>query len=244
MTSHFGSTGAEKTPKDARRPACGCVSMRSMIHHSPRIRFLLGGALAAVLTATSALAAEAGTWGVRLRATYLDTANKSDAFSALGLNFASGAVEVESKLIPEFDVSYWFSPNLSAELVLTVPQKHEVTLKGVGSLGTFKHLPPCLLAQYHFAPQAKFQPYIGGGLNLTLISSVKLKVATVPLDLESSSVGLAVQAGFDYDLGNGQFLNVDVKKVGIRSDVLAGGARLTTAKVDPWLLSVGYGWRF
>lgn len=218
--------------------------MRAMIQHSPRIRFLLGGALAALLSAASALAADSGTWAVRLRATYLDTANKSDAFSALGLNFASGAVEVESKLIPELDLAYWFSPNFSAELVLTVPQKHEVTLKGVGSLGTFKHLPPCLLGQYHFMPQGKFQPYVGGGLNLTLISSVKLKVATVPLDLESSSVGLTAQAGFDYDLGNGQFLNVDLKKVGIQSDVLAGGARLTTAKVDPWLISVGYGWRF
>lgn len=215
-----------------------------MTHLTLPRRALLAGAVSLLLCASVALGAEAGTWSVRLRATYLDTADKSDAFSALGLSFASGAVEVESKFIPELDVAYWFSPNLSAELVLTVPQKHEVSLKGVGSLGTFKHLPPCLLAQYHFSPQGKFQPYVGAGLNLTLISSVKLKVATVPLDLESSSVGVAAQAGFDYDLGNGQFLNVDLKKVGIRSDVLAGGARLTTARVDPWLISVGYGWRF
>lgn len=213
------------------------------IKRIPLQRFIVGAALAALL-AGPAIAAEAGTWGVRIRATYLSLADKSDAFSALGINFAANAVEVESKMIPEVDISYWFTPNLSTEIVLTVPQKHEVTLQGVGSLGTFKHLPPHFMAVYHFAPDAAFQPYVGAGVNLTLISSVKLKVANVGLDLEDSSFGVSAQAGFDYNLGNGKFLNVDVKKTSLRSDVLAGGARLTTAKLDPWIVSVGFGWRF
>lgn len=207
-------------------------------------RIVAAAALAVLLSATSLQAAAKGTWGARLRATYLETAGKSDAFSALSINFASDAIDVESKFIPEIDFSYWFTPKFSAELVLTVPQKHEVTLAGVGKLGTFKHLPPTFMAQYHFAPEAKFQPYVGAGLNLTLISSVKLSVAGNPLDLESSSIGWAAQAGFDYDLGGGQFLNVDVKKVDLNSDVKLGGARLSTVEVDPWLISVGYGWRF
>jgi outer membrane protein len=214
-----------------------------MLKHLTKHRFLLGAALAAALSA-SAVAAQPGTWGVRLRATYLDTANKSDAFTALGINFASDSVEVQSKMIPEVDISYWFTPNFSTEVVLTIPQKHEVTLRGVGKLGTFKHLPPHFMAVYHFSPESAFQPYAGLGVNLTLISSVKLSVAGVPLDLEGSSFGLSGQAGFDYDLGGGKFLNVDIKKTGLRSDVLAGGARLTTAQLDPWLLSVGFGMRF
>jgi outer membrane protein len=209
--------------------------------HSFRLAALAGFLIAAV----SLGAADAGPWSVRLRATYLSMADKSDAFTALSINFPSNAVHVNSKLIPEFDVSYAFTSQFSAELVLTIPQTQDVTLQGVGKLGTFNHLPPTLLAQYHFiAPSAAFQPYVGAGLNYTLIWGTNLSVAGVPLALEHNSLGLALQAGCDYDLGNNQFLNLDVKYVGLQSDVKAGGARLTTAKLDPWLFSLGYGWRF
>jgi outer membrane protein len=200
-----------------------------------------------LLAASTGIAREAsaGTWETRIRATYLSMDNKSDAFSALGINFPANAVSVNSKLIPEFDFSYSFTPNVVTELVLTIPQTQDVTLASVGKLGTFKHLPPVLALQYHFAPGATIDPYVGAGLNFTLIYGSDLKVANVPLALDHSSVGVAGQVGTDINLGNGVYLNVDAKKVTLRSDVsVMGGARLTTAKLDPWLLSVGIAWRF
>jgi outer membrane protein len=208
----------------------------------PRI---LGGALAALSLAASVFAADSGPWSVRVGATYLSMANKSDAFTALGINFPADAVSVQSKLIPEFDVNYAFDANWSAHVVLTIPQKHEVTLAGVGKLGTFQHLPPHFMAVYHFNGAGDaFRPYVGAGLNFTLIWNTKLSVAGVPLALEHNSLGLSGQVGFDYDLGSGRFLNVDLKKTALRSDVLAGGSRLTTAQLDPWIFSIGYGWKF
>lgn len=203
-------------------------------------------AIAAVVLSNVALqAAAAGPWTARLRATYLQMADKSDAFSALGINFAKDAVSVNSKWIPEFDFSYRLTENFTAELVLTIPQTQEVKLAGVGKLGKFKHLPPTLLGQYHFAPASGVQAYVGAGLNFTLIYDTNLTVATVPLALENFSVGAAAQAGCNIDLGNGTSLNLDVKRAFLRSDVsVKGGAKLTTAKLDPWLLSVGLGWRF
>ena len=56
------------------------------------------------------------------------------------------------KTIPELDISYFFTPNIAAELVLTVPQEHRVYLNGT-DIGSFKHLPPTLTLQYHFMPQ-------------------------------------------------------------------------------------------
>lgn len=205
-----------------------------------------GVALAALaLTQFAPPAAAAGPWSARLRATYLEMADKSDAFGALGLAFAADAVDVDSKWIPEFDFSYAFSKNFSAELVLTIPQKQKVHLAGAGALGTFKHLPPTLLGQYRFAPGGKVQPYVGAGVNFTLIFDKNLKVANVPLDLEDTSLGLAAQAGVDIDLGNGMHVNLDVKKAALRSDVLVkGGPKLTTARLDPWLFSLGLGWSF
>lgn len=203
-------------------------------------------ALTALLSAAPVVsAATAGKWTARVRATYLDMADKSDAFSALGINFGADAVSINSKWIPEFDFTYAFTENFRTELVLTIPQSQEVKLAGVGKLGTFRHLPPTLLAQYHFAPGATFQPYVGAGANFTLIYATRLQVATVPLALENFSAGVAAQAGCDINLGNGMYLNFDVKKAVLRSDVSApGGTRLTTAKLDPWLWSVGLGWKF
>lgn len=220
-------------------------------------KLLLASLLAAATAATTLVAqtsgpeaqvqtssSESGPWEVRLRATYLSMANKSDAFSALGIDFPSDAVTVNSKWIPELDISYYFTSHFSAELVLTVPQTQNVSLQGVGSLGTFKHLPPVLTAQYHFLPGVVVDPYVGVGVNYTLIWGGDLQVAGVPLGLSGHSVGLAGQIGADISVARNTVLNVDVKKVGLSSDVYAPGAYLTTARLDPLLLSVGIGWRF
>ncbi len=186
----------------------------------------------------------ASPWSVRLRATYLQTVDESDAFSALGLNFAPDAVSVSDRLIPEIDVAYAFTDTLSAELVLTIPQKHSVSLAGVGKLGSFQHLPPTLLFQYRALPGAAIRPYVAAGINYTLIWNEKLSVAGVPLGLESSSAGLALQAGVDWRLDERWSFNLDVKKATIRSDVSAGGARLTEARLDPWLYAAGVRYQF
>lgn len=193
--------------------------------------------LAAALAAPS-LKAE-GPWMIRLRAVGLQPANKSDAAPGI----PADAIHVSNKTIPEVDFSYFFTKNLSAELILTVPQEHDVTLNGA-KIGTFKHLPPTLTAQWHFLPGQTVNPYVGAGLNLTLISDVKL--ASGALDLEKSSVGAAVQAGVDFKVASNCYINVDIKYVQIQSDVkvAATGAKVTTVKVDPMLYGVGVGYRF
>ncbi len=207
-----------------------------------KIRSILTAGAVALAFLTSASAASP--WSLRVRATYLVTADKSDAFSALGLNFASGAVSVSDKLIPEIDVAYNFTDVFSTELVLTIPQEHSVTLAGAGKLGTFKHLPPTLLFQYRANPGGGFRPYVGAGVNYTLIFNDKLAVAGVPLSLEHSSMGFALQAGFDCKVNDRWSFNADLKYAKLGSDVLAGAARLTTAKLDPVLYSIGAKYEF
>lgn len=189
------------------------------------------------LLAGTAMAQESP-WLVRVRAVHIDPADKADPVGGVG---AANRIHVSDKTIPDLDVSYFFTPNFAAELVLTFPQKHSVTLDGAG-IGSFKHLPPTLTAQYHFTPQSAFSPYLGAGVNYTRLSKVKLLGGQG--DLENDSVGLAVQAGFDYKLDARWSLNVDLKKVQIRSDVLLNGAKVSAVKVDPVLFGVGVGYRF
>ncbi len=202
---------------------------------------------AAVLCAIALPAAAQENWMVRVRALYLDPANKSDPIPSLGV--PADAIEVSDKTFPEVDFSYFFSKNLAAELVLTYPQKHDVTVTqsvlGSVNIGTFKHLPPTLTLQYHFIPDGTIRPYVGAGINLTILSDVNLEIPTVgKLDLENYSVGGALQAGLDWKLDKNLYLNFDVKQVWIESDVLLGGAKVSKVKVDPLLWSVGLGWRF
>lgn len=189
------------------------------------------------LAMNSALAQESP-WLVRVRAVHLDPADKSAPLGGVG---ASDRLTVSDKTIPEVDVSYFFTPNLAAELVLTYPQKHDVYLDGA-NIGTFKHLPPSLLVQYHFMPEKTLKPYIGAGVNYTTLSKVRLLNGAG--SLEHDSVGLVLQAGVDYAIDKQWSLNVDIKKAQIRSDVIVGGAAVSRVKVDPLMIGVGVGYRF
>ena len=177
-------------------------------------------------------------WLVRARAVHIDPADKSDPLAGVG---ASDRLSVSSRTIPEVDISYFFTQHIAAELVLTYPQKHDVYLDGK-SIGTFRHLPPTLLAQYHFLPGAQFDPYVGAGVNWTTFS--KNRLLNGAASLEHDSVGLAVQAGVDVKLTGSWSLNLDVKKMRLRSDVLIGGVKASAVRVDPVLLGLGVGYRF
>jgi outer membrane protein len=196
--------------------------------------FLIGAAFAAAPWAQAA----DGPWMVRGRVLSLMADNTNDPA------VAGAKVELKDKVFPEVDISYFFTKNIAAELVLTYPQKHDVLVEGT-KIGSVKELPPTLMVQYHFMPDSDFRPYAGVGVNLTLISSVNLTVPGVTnTEVDKTSVGLAVQVGADWKIEDKWFLNVDLKKVSIKTDVKLDGTKLTTLKIDPLLLSVGVGYRF
>jgi outer membrane protein len=206
-------------------------------------KILLTAAVAAGALASLPARADDGPFEIRVRAVYLDFAQKSDAIPSL--NVPSDAITINKKWIPDIDLEYFFTPNWSSELVLTYPQSQTVTVAGVGDIGTFKHLPPTLTVKYNFLPTSDFRPYVGVGVNLTIISSVNLAVPGVgPLDLDSSSFGVAGQVGFDYKVADHWFVNADVKWVQLSSDVKFDGTKISTVHLDPWLLGVGVGYRF
>lgn len=218
----------------------------------------MAGLAAAVMSMLATGAARAdgqeGPWEVRARGVYLAFAQKSDAVPALAV--PSDAIHVNDKWILDVDIEYFFARNWSSELVLTYPQKQTVTVEksalgGPTEIGTFKHLPPTLTVKYNFIPGGVVRPYVGIGINLTLISDVNLNVPTVniPLKLDSTSVGFAGQAGLDWQLAPHWYANADVKWVQLGTDVKTVAKDGTQTKVshatlNPWLLGIGFGYRF
>ena len=193
---------------------------------------IIAAAVLGTLVAGAAMAQQAkeGPWMVRARAVHLQSANGDTTGLGLGIN---------DKWIPEVDISYFFNKNMAVELVLTVPQKHTIS-SGATDIGTIKHLPPTLMAQYHFEA-AGYKPYVGAGINYTRFSGVNINGGAT---IEKDSWGPALQVGVDIPLSANMYFNIDVKKVLIRTDVFAGTANLGTFKVDPLLVGMGLGWRF
>ena len=205
--------------------------MRSL----PRLA-LLAAALLPTLASAQA-DGDKGDWLVRLRATSLQSANKDSTGLALSIN---------DKVLPEFDITHFFTPNIAAELVLTYPQKQTISAGGT-PIGSLKHLPPVLSLQYHFTQLQGWRPYVGAGLNYTRFSDVRFDAATTTAlhpSIKHNSFGAALQAGVDVPVMDGWLINADVKKVQIATDVSSSGTKVGTFKVDPWLLSVGIGRRF
>ena len=205
-----------------------------MKNTSALTRLALAAAAAASLAAPVASQAAEGPWLVRARAVYLDAANK-DSIDITD-------VSINNKWLPELDITYFFTPNIAAELILTYPQKQDVssTAHG-GKIGTLKHLPPVLSLQYHFIPQGQVRPYVGAGINYTRFSSVDLPAG---FEIDKNSFGPSLQAGVDIEISKGVFLNLDVKKTYIRTDLSANGQGLGKIKVDPLLFGLGIGYRF
>ena len=201
---------------------------------------LLAIAAVSAFTSGAAFAQSAdavGPFMVRVRAVHLDSRNHDTTGLDLSIN---------NKWIPEVDVSYFFTPNFAAELILTYPQKHDLRAGG-DKIGSLKHLPPTLLGQYHFTGMGAFKPYVGAGINYTRFSSVKFAPAVdaaLSPSIKKNSWGGALQVGFDYAIDKNWSLNFDVKKVYIGTDVYSAGNKVGSFKVDPILIGVGVGYRF
>ncbi|MFZ2987516.1 OmpW/AlkL family protein [Ideonella sp.] len=193
--------------------------------------------VAAALAPQFAAAQDTGNWLVRARALNLQSENGDST----GLDLS-----VNDKTFLEVDISYFLTPNLAAELILTYPQKHTLR-SGDTVIGSLKHLPPTLTAQYHFTGISGFRPYVGAGVNYTRFSSVHfidaVDTALNP-SIKKNSFGLALQAGFDVPMGSGWVFNADIKKVQLDTEVKSGSTKVGTFTVDPLLVSVGVGKRF
>lgn len=151
-------------------------------------------------------------------------------------------VDISNSFVPELDFTYFFNENWAAELILGTT-KHDVDLDGT-DLGHVWLLPPTLNLQYHI-PGGDIKPYFGAGINYTIFYGVD-EGDLVDMDYDNS-VGFSMQAGFDVAISDKWFLNLDIKKILLTTNVKADtGAGVLPAEVviDPWVIGFGAGIKF
>jgi outer membrane protein len=205
--------------------------------------------LVAAMAAVASLApiaahaqAQENPWMLRVRAVDL-----------LWQNGQSGAattsnIKAQNQWIPEFDVSYFFTKNIAAELVLTWPQQVNITATSANTnVGKISALPPSLLAQYHFTDLGAFKPYVGAGINYTMFSNRQnFYGAGTGLQVEPSSVGFVGQVGADYMFDKNWGVNIDVKYATMATNVqtASNGANVGKLTLNPWMPAVGVTYKF
>jgi outer membrane protein len=124
--------------------------------------------------ASQAQSSSENPWMVRVRAVDLLWQNGQSGSVVQGAD-----VKAANKVIPELDVSYFFTKNIAAELVLTYPQTIDINYTSSQTkLGSIKALPPSLLLQYHFTNFGAFKPYVGAGVGM-LRANAKAKGETI-----------------------------------------------------------------
>lgn len=177
---------------------------------------------------------ESNPWMLRARMTQLNWDNKQ----------ADGLPNIDAKdvIVPTIDVTYFFTKNIAAELVLTYPQKVDIQVAGK-TQGTVKALPPSLLVQYHFTDLGAFKPYIGAGLNYTVFSD-RNNILGGAASIDRSSLGYAVQVGADYMFNKNWGLNFDVKYLQIKTDVAVSGKKIGNLGLSPIAASLGIAYKF
>ena len=204
--------------------------------------------MAAVASLTPVMAqaqAEENPWMLRVRAVDLlfQNGQSGGTGTVQALN-----VKAKNQVIPEFDISYFFTKNIAAELVLTWPQQVNITYgSGNANAGKITALPPSLLVQYHFTELGAFKPYVGVGVNYTIFGNRQnFPALGNSVTVNQSSVGVVGQIGMDYMFDKNWGMNVDLKYATMSTDVktVAGGTNLGTLTLNPWMPAVGVTYKF
>ncbi|CAN1515189.1 OmpW Outer membrane protein W [Methylophilaceae bacterium] len=197
--------------------------------------------------------AEAGDIVVRLRTAYV-VPDEHSKLSHPAIS-TTARLEVDNNTIPELDISYYFTKNIAAELILATGTRHDVNIVGATGaglgdqkLGSVNILPPTLTAQWHFNPDQMIDPYVGAGVNYT--HSFDRTLATtggLPIHIDQNMFGIVGQVGVDVNLGSGWLINADVKYVKLNTDVkLNTGTwvKIDDLDINPWVIGVGIGKKF
>ena len=215
-------------------------------------------ALAAALTVASAASAQqsAGTWLGTLGINKITPKVDSGDVSAPALPGTKADVGTDTK--PRFAIAYMLTDNISGEIDLGLPYKHDLigagAIQGTGKLGTSEVLPPTAFVQYRFLPaNSMFRPYVGLGITyamfqketgsgqLTALLNTGGPGTTFKLD---DKWALSYQIGGTVKINEKWFIDATVIKTKLKTMVHFSTGQTQDVRLDPLAVSVSVGYNF
>lgn len=192
----------------------------------------------------SAQAASDTPFFARIGVGHVSPTGESDVLTGV----PGGTVEAQDATTLAFTVGYMFTPMFGIELLGSLPFTHDIegtgTLSGAGVVAEAKQLPPTLMAIFSPLPNSRIRPYVGAGVNYTFFFEEEGKGVLAGTDVHlDNSVGPALEAGLDIDLGNRWFINAAVWYMDIDTTATTAAGTAEVA-IDPYALTLGVGSRF
>jgi len=201
---------------------------------------LLAAALATAAFAVGpALAQSAGDWTLGLGLGYVMPKDDNGTLDG-GLD-----VSVGDNARPTITFEYFVADNLGIEVLGAWPFEHNITIDGLGKVGSTQHLPPTVSLQYHFQATPTVSPFVGLGLNYTTFFETDTSGALKGTDLDlKDSWGVAVHLGLDYAVSERSAVRADIRWIDIDTKAELNGTEIGTVKIDPLVFGVSYIWKF
>lgn len=215
--------------------------------------------MALVAAPLSVQAHEKGDFLVRVGLAHVAPDASSSELVLDGGAVAGSEADVGSNTQLGLNFTYMLTDNWAIDVLASTPFTHDITAEtgalGLGNIdaGETKHLPPTVSLVYFFADSGKkFQPYVGLGFNDTTFFDEKVDselegvLGDGSLDLEDS-FGLAVQAGFGYELSENLFLNAGVFWIDIDTETefkFDSNRIKADVDIDPLVYMLTLGWKF
>ena len=231
---------------------------------------ILAGCL---LAAGVAQAHAAGDFLIRAGAVVVDPQESSDTVTLGGAGVGDGnwEVGVDSNTQLGITATYMLNDNFGVGILGATPFKHDISaagsIAGAGKLGSTKHLPPTITAQYYpLGANQQINPYVGIGLNYTnffeedttptLTGAVDAALGGGVIDATEleldDSFGIAAELGVDVQITDQLGVNAAMwwADIDTTADIhaISDGQRVGTAKVDveidPMVYMIGLSYKF
>ncbi len=172
-------------------------------------------------------------------------------------NLSDLDIDFDSEIGVGLGLNVFLSNRISAEFAASVVEP-EVALRSNNPLipalsgGALEMIPITGTLQFHFAPDARFSPYIGAGVAYVLFDELNdssdldsVKINAIDFD---DDAGFVANAGFNFDITPRFALNFDAKYVPVNSAATAvfasGPGTNFEIEINPLILSAGLGFQF
>jgi outer membrane protein len=158
-----------------------------------------------------------------------------------------GQVDVPRMVLPDIDVTYfltdrWAVTGQAGALMTKVSVSG--TVAGDIDVGSIWAIPVALSLEYHLLPEARFSPYIAAGFVATWYTGARPASSNIPAFSVDSQVSPTLRAGFDYQIQNNWFANVEVKQVLPPTQVMKSTGTVSRTDLKTISLGLGIGYRF
>lgn len=196
----------------------------------------------------------AGNWQVKVGGSVVAPSADDSTLNTkqqLGTDLHNVKAEHAASFTPS--IEYFFNDTgISTELLLATPIKHDVSSTETGgTFASFKHLPPTLTVKYNFQNSTGFTPYIGAGATAVITFQEKVDVDGANLKA-SNAYGPAGQVGFTFAPADAKNWSVffDTRYAHVKSKLKLdagdgnGYQKIGDLKVNPWVYTAGFAYRF